>query len=352
MRREIMKNKGIFTLITGLFLITAALNFMGCGNLAGSDGNNSSSGTSKTNPDGGNTNGGGAANSASRIYFIKMAEQTEASGTLCFLPEGSTTAYTFPNKTMTSYSVSNDNTMIVFAEVLTGYSGTYLAFMNTDGTSYRQTHVQGSNPSFNSGGNTVYFDDNGTLYSMNTDGTDKQEIEIPEVSGTKRFPRISPDGGKLAFYQTSPGYKWYYDDVVYLYVYDTASGQVTKLNNNSIPVSYLNWNSDGTMIAFSTTTGVTPPVHELWTVTADGSAQPQRIADSGSPAVGACGFPSFSGDGFILCGSTKNKLLNWRSSWDGSHYKYELAKISSDGTALTILLSGYSIKDPVWVSTN
>jgi Tol biopolymer transport system component len=123
------------------------------------------------------------------------------------------------------------------------------------------------------------------------------------------------------------------------------------LNNDSIPVSYLNWSPDGTTIAFSTTTGITPPVRELWTVTADGSAQPQRIADSGSPAVGACGFPGFSDDGFILCGSTRNKLLNWRSSWDGSHYMYELAKISSDGTALTILLSGYSIKDPVWVST-
>jgi len=329
-----MKNKGRITKIVGLFPVIAILGLLGCGNQSGSN----------------DVSGGDAAKSAGRIYFIKMAENTEANGTLCYIPKDSKTVYTVSGKNMAGYSVNKDHTMIVFAEVLEGYSGTYIGFMKTDGSAYRQTNIRGSNPSFNNSGNIVYFDDNGALYSMNVDGTGKMEIEVSEVEGTKIFPRISPDGSKLAFYQTSPGDKWYYDDVVYLYVYDLAAGNVIKLNNDSIPVSYLNWNPDGTTIAFSTTTGVTPPIHELWSVKADGSAQPQRITDSESPVSGACGFPGFSDDGFILCGSTKNKTLNYYSSWDGSHYKYELAKISPDGTELTILLAGYSIKDPVLIS--
>ena len=332
------KNAGT---IIGLFLIVTVCALMACGNITDPE-EKSTSGTAAA----GGANGG---NNAGRFYFIKMAEQTEASGTLCFLYEGSKAVFPVSGRSMTGFSINRDKTTIVFAEILPGYSGTYLAFMNTNGASYRQTYVSGSNPSFNITGDKVYFDDGGVLYSMNTDGTDKQHIDIPGVDGTKRFPRISPNGEKLAFYQTSPGYKWYHDDVVYLYVYDLVTGDVTKLNNDSIPVSYLNWNPNGTEIAFSTTTGITPPICELWTVTADGSAQPVRVADSGSPAFGACGFPSYTDDGFILCGSTKNKALNWRSSWDGSHYKYELARVKPDGTSLSILLTGYSIKDPVWV---
>jgi len=341
-----MKDKKISVKIIGLFLIISVFALTGCENTMGTGGKNSTSGTSAN---GGNTDSEGSTASVSRHYFIKMAEQTESSGTLCFLPEGSNSVYTFPGKNMTGFSISADYTMFVFAEILTGYSGTYLAFMNVDGSSYRQTYISGSNPSFDIDGEKVYFDDGGSLYSMNIDGTDKQLIDIPEVGGTKRFPRISPNGEKLAFYQSSPGYKWYHDDVVYLYVYDLISGDLTKLNAASIPVSFLNWSPDGTEIAFSTTTGITPPICELWTVTADGSAQPVRIADSGSPTAGACGFPSYTEDGFILIGSTKDKVLNWRSSWDGSHYKYELAKIKPDGSSLSILLPGYSIKDPVWV---
>jgi dipeptidyl aminopeptidase/acylaminoacyl peptidase len=184
---------------------------------------------------------------------------------------------------------------------------------------------------------------------MSLDGTNKTKLEIPEVSGTKKFPRLSPDGARLAFYQTSPGSKWYSDNVAYIYVLDLASQEVTKLNNASIPASCLSWSPDGSLIAFSTTTGVTPPIHELWTVKADGSEYPVRIADSGSPSTGACGYPAFIDNDNILCGSTKNKILNWRSDWDGSHYKYELAKIGPDGTGFTILLAGRSIKDPLWV---
>jgi len=345
-----MKNKRSFVLVIGFFLITAAFCITGCENITGSD--ETTSGTSTTNTggeNGGNSGGGNITNNAGRLYFIKMAEQTETSGTLCFLPEGSNTVYTFPNRNMTGFSVNKEHSLIVFAEVLSGYSGTYLAFIKTDGSSYHQTNIRGSNPSFDIEGDKVYFDDGGALYSINTDGTDKQQIDIPGVDGTKRFPRISPDGSKLAFYQTSPGAKWYSDDVVYLYVYDLITGDVTKLNDTSIPVSYLNWSPDGTEIAFSTTTGITPPICELWIVKADGSEQPVRIADSGSPSTGACGFPSYTEDGFILCGTTRNKILNWRSSWDGSHYKYELAKIKPDGTSMVILLPEYSVKDPVWV---
>ena len=293
-------------------------------------------------------NGGGVNNHGDRVYFIKMAENTEASGTLYYIPVGSTKVVACSNKNMTSFYLNKAGTKIVFSEILSGYSGTYIGFMNIDGKEYQQTNISGSNPCFGSDENIVYFDDGGNVYSMKIDGTEKQVINIPGVDGTKRFPRISPDGKKLAFYQTSPGSRWYYDDVVYLYIYDLDTNQVTKLNNNSIPVSYLNWSPDGTIIAFSTTTGITPQVYELWVVETDGTSQPEQISDNGSPATGACGFPSFTKDGSILCGSTKNKKLNYRSSWDGDHYMYELATIEADGLSLTtILLPGYSIKNPL-----
>jgi len=294
------------------------------------------------------TNEGIQADSGNRIYFIKMAPLTEAHGTLCFIYENSRTVYTVTNRNMTGFSVNEDKTKIVFAEVLSGYSGTFLATINIDGSSYQQNYISGSNPSFGNG-DLIYFDDQGTLFSINMDFTGKKQIDVP-VEGTKRFPRLSPDGELLAFYQTSPGSRWYSDDIVFLYTYNLKTGSVSKLNDASIPVSYHNWSPDGSLIAFSTTTGITPPLYETWVVKADGSEQPVKITDAWHPSSGACGFPVYIDDNdFLLVGSTKQKELNYYSSWDGNHYKYELAKLKSDGTAVTILLPGISIRNPVFV---
>jgi Tol biopolymer transport system component len=356
-----MKNKTFLTKIAGLVLVIG-ISLSGCQNLIGSDtGKNTGTNTGASTGTNTGTNGETSTEtnpeappeepeeSGGRIYFIELDSESETSGTLSYIRSNSSVVEQVSGKTITSYSINREKTKAAFAEVISGYSGAYIAVMNIDGSGYLQTNVRGDNPCFGSDGASVYFDDGGELYSMNIDGTGKQLLTIPEVSGTKKFPRISPDGSKLAFYQTSPGYKWYYDDVVYLYIYDFATDRAIKLNNTSIPVSHLTWNSDGSTIAFSTTTGVTPPIHELWTVKADGSDELVKIAESGSPATGACAFPSFTADGSLLCSSTKNKVLNWRSDWDGSHYKYELARINADGTSLEILLPGTSVKDPVWV---
>jgi Tol biopolymer transport system component len=327
----------IFTTSAAAFLTAIALFMAGCPN--DNDTENTDTSTNTTDETDGD-----------RMFFIKTAEQTEASGTLCYVLEGSTEIHTVSNKTFAAFFVNPQNSKIVFAEVISGYSGAFIGTMNSDGSDYRQTNQSGSNPCFNNDGDLIYFDDGTDIYTMNPDGTNRQKLEIPGVSGDKRFPRLSPDGAMLAFYQPSPGAKWYYDDVVYLYIFDMTENHVTKLNADSIPVSYLSWSPGGGTIAFSTTIGVTPPVHELWTVKTNGGEEPVRIADSSSPATGACTFPAFIDDSVILCASTKNKILNYRSSWDGDHYKYELAKIGADGTALTIVLQNVSVKNPVWVS--
>jgi Tol biopolymer transport system component len=328
--RNFLSKAACVLLVSGIFAMT------GCGNMAGFD-----------IPE--NNTGNTDITGKEKIYFIKTAYQSETTGTLCYIYTNSSAIHTVSGKTMSAYSLNGEQTKVVFAEILAGYSDAYIGTMNINGTGYHQTTIRGFNPCFNIEGTRIYFDDGSDLYSMNINGGDIRKIDIPGVEGAKKFPRVSPDGTKLAFYQSSPGYKWYYDDVVYLYIYDINTHQLTKLNDDSIPVSYLDWNTDGSMLAFSTTTGITPPIHELWTVKADGSEQPVKIAEAGSPASGACGFPGFADDGSILCGSTKNKMLNWCSSWDGDHYKYELARRNADGS-LRVLLPGISVKDPRWGS--
>jgi len=322
-----MKTK--YLTISVLFLIISIVCTIACENYTGS-----------------NSNGFFSAN---RIYFIKLAERTENYGTLCYIMENSETVHTVTDKYMTSFSINRDKTKVVFAEFIPGYSGSYIAFMNINGSSYQQNYIDGSNPSFNAEGNLIYFDHDGILFSMNIDGTDKKQIDIPGVTGAKRFPRISPDGNTLAFCQFSPGSNWYSDNIVFLYTYDLTTGHVTKLNDNSIPASFLNWSPDGETIAFSTTTGVTPPIYELWSVKANGSEQPIKLTNSDHPSSGACGFPGYMDNDYIFCGSSRNKKLYYYSDWDGNHYMYELAKVKSDGTSVDIILPGHSIRNPVWI---
>jgi hypothetical protein len=285
-----------------------------------------------------------------KFFFIQTGRETEASGTLYYMVDDSTEPRVLSDKIFTSFFVKSGDSKVVFAEIISGYSGAYIGTMDIDGSGYHQTNERGFNPCLNNDSSLIYFDDGTDIYTMNLDGTDRKKFDIPEVTGPKKFPRLSPDGAKLAFYQESPGSKWYYDNVVYLYILDLSTCGVTKLNNVSIPVSYLNWSPDGEMIAFSTTTGITPPIHELWTVKTDGSEEPVRITDSGSPLTGACAYPYFIDNLSIVCASTKAKSFNYRSDWDGDHYKYELAKIGADGKNLSILLSNISIKDPAWIT--
>jgi hypothetical protein len=328
------KNKLSFAGIPALMLVFGLL-LMGCPQSTDAGG-----GGTEDVPDG----------TTDKILFIKMDALTEASGSLYYTVPGSSALNMVSGKKMTSFSVNPQKTMIVFAEILSGYSGTWLATMNIDGSNYHRTNIQANNPGFNADGTLIYFDDDTDIYTVQLDGTDKQKLDLSAISGSKRYPRVSPDGTKLAFYQRLRPEKWYYDDEIYLYVLDLVSSTATRLTPSSIPVSYLNWNADGTRIAFSTTTGITPPVRNTYTVKADGSEAPVKITDEASPATGACGFPAYQSEDTLLCSSTKNKELCYYSSWDGDHYRYELATIKTDGTGLSIVLPGVSVKNPVWVS--
>jgi Tol biopolymer transport system component len=332
----------LFAAVIAACVAIAALTITGCDNSTGNGNPNGGDGNKETeNP----------APPANRVFFIKTDSQTEALGTLSWISEGSSTVKSLSKKAA-NFSLNRDKTKMVFAESLTGYSGTWLAVMNLDGTGYIQTNVAGNNPCFSYDGTEIYFDKDGEILKMGINGNNQQRIDITDISASKKYPRLSPDGKKLAFYSSSPGPKWYSDDVVYLYVLDFESGGIVKLNADSIPVSSLSWKQDGTEITFNTLTGITPPVRNLYRIKADGSEAAVEIANDSNPATGACGYPAFFDDGSILCASTKNKTLNYRSEWDGTHYVSELASINPDGTGLKILLSGVPVRDPVFVPGN
>jgi serine/threonine-protein kinase len=107
---------------------------------------------------------------------------------------------------------------------------------------------------------------------------DRQGAEQPLAAPSRTYvsPRISPDGGSVAFHvvdttQTID---------VQLWVHDVARGTTTRLTfekTNGNPV----WAADGKRLVYRSSTSITNPNGTLASVAADGSAQPVTLMGEG-----------------------------------------------------------------------
>lgn len=116
------------------------------------------------------------------------------------------------------------------------------------------------------------FTENGTydlssdLYSVDTDGSDKQRIlEINESFAATQF-RYSPDGNRIAFIRTR--------DVHDIYIMNSDGSDITRITNNELDEWSLSWSPDGSRLVF--VAGSFNKGGHIYTIDIDGGNLKQR----------------------------------------------------------------------------
>ncbi len=86
------------------------------------------------------------------------------------------------------------------------------------------------------------YDESSDLYTVNTDGSDKQKIlEINESFGAIQ-PRYSPDGIYIAFIRTG--------DVRDIYIMNADGSDISRITNNELDERSLSWSPDSSRLVF------------------------------------------------------------------------------------------------------
>lgn len=117
------------------------------------------------------------------------------------------------------------------------------------------------------------------IFSVSADGTGP--VQVTDDPGNDIYPRVSPDGSKMAFYAFRSGGPR-------LYVQDLPGGQSRKLTEVSDSARWMLWSPDGTQVAFQ-------GGGHLYTIGADGRGE-RRITTTQAPYV----LESWSPDGRYL----------------------------------------------------
>ncbi len=270
-------------------------------------------------------------------------------------------------------TVSKSNGKIVFYSFFEYVSSDGIYAVNPDGSELQQLINFGIEPTWSHDGSQVAFAWDGSIWTMNADGSSPSRITDPKAGAFS--PNWSPDDSKIVF-SGSEDSKYIYD----LYIVNSDGSQEHQLtdhkltsNNAQSPV----WSPDGNKIAF-----VLFPQKccgnedaEIYTIDADGSDLQQLTNNSeydlapswspdGSKIVFSSGLQSFDiyimntqGDQFKQLTNTKDQEKNPSWSPDGSKIVYDrgnvLFTMNTDGTKQTQLvkpqIAGLDI-NPDWQS--
>ncbi len=190
--------------------------------------------------------------------------------------------------------------------------------MNTDGTNGSNL-TQGGYPSFSHDGLKIVFSDDGDIYVINTDGTDRIKLTNKPSEETFYFePKFSRDGTKIVFSNTGEG----------LFVMNSDG---TNLEHISDSAHQAEFSSDGSKILYRC-------FGNICLMDADGTNSVNLTND-----VGGNHYPTFSPDGtkiaftgkgfpaiglmdeiFVMNADgtnrtrlTFNGVVDWRPSWGG-----------------------------------
>lgn len=188
-----------------------------------------------------------------------------------------------------------------------------------DGNGEGLTRITKSNlenefqPAFSPDGKKIAFTSNqggNEIYVMDADGTDRERLTNNAARDAR--PAFSPDGERIAFTSNRDG-----DDEIYAMDATDQDGDgngdnLTKITNNTVSDTHVNFSPDGEKVAFSSNRDGNT---EIYLANKDGS-NPSRLTDT--PKVDE--FPAFSPDGTEVAFS---------SNRDGN---FEIYVVSSDGT--------------------
>jgi hypothetical protein len=164
---------------------------------------------------------------------------------------------------------SPDGAKIAFTRYEPDVNALHVFVMNADGGDLTDLAV-GQQPSWSPDGTRIAYQNGGTIWVMNADGTDQHQIEFPMLAGDG-FPSWSPDGTRIAFLRdTYPGQRLETiapDGTGLTGVYDYFSQNVRP-----------DWTPDGTRILISNRSAIQS------VLLADASVSP--LVDSGTDPSG------------------------------------------------------------------
>lgn len=193
-----------------------------------------------------------------------------------------------PNGTANEYnpSASPDGTKVAFVSDRDGVPQIYL--MPTSGNNPTRLTTDGclsQTPSWSPDGRALYWErqcagGKFTIMRANLAYTDDGQFgaiaqlanvkELTDQASDNRFPRVSPDGSKVAF--TS-----YRDGNAEIYTMDANGGSVTRLTSSPAEDEAAAWRADGRQIAFGSNR---QDGYKVWVMDASG-ANPARLTTSG-----------------------------------------------------------------------
>ena len=183
-------------------------------------------------------------------------------------------------------SMSPDGTKLVFVSDRDGTPQLYL--MTATGIGYPQRlNMDGcltQVPTWSPDGRTLYWEQqcNGGKYAVMrgdiqytddsaswTSGTLTNIRALTDQNADNRYPRVSPDGKRIAF--TS-----YRDGNAEIYLMNADGGAVTRLTNSVGDDEAASWSSNGSQLAFASNRDGD---YELYTINTDGSGQAQLTSN-------------------------------------------------------------------------
>jgi TolB protein len=216
---------------------------------------------------------------AARIAFTCFAPSRGiVSPQICMYSMDAGKVLTFPRfrGTNSSPAWSPDGTHLMFSSSMLGNPELFVTD-SSGGNPKRLTFSNGANtsPAWNpkTAQSVIFVSDRGgipKLFTMNADGTDSSEIDVPD-KGYLIDPAWAPNGQLLAFSWRRP--EGNYD----IYVMDVPSRKIQEITRDSGRNERPSWAPDGRHIVFESTRGGT---RQIWTMLATGE-QARQITTQG-----------------------------------------------------------------------
>ena len=163
------------------------------------------------------------------------------------------------------------------------------------------------------------------LYSMNSDGTNVERLTKNGSQHELRYcPRISPDGMKVAFTNSSFS--------MYVFDYATSTTEVMVQASDSFRCFHgLSWSQDNNRICFAVSKSDKPP--KIW------------LIDTGTKAMTQLTFGEWDFDGYPSWSPKGDRIAFWRQ--DGP-YSYHLYVMNSSGSELHSITSDNDLGFTDW----